>query len=594
MDGISFEPLKYYTSVLKEKHKAGVEEHFNKLLAASRVNEAENRATVKKYDDEMLQVKKIAGKIKAYKVFFWILIVLGIIGSLVFIFGLNTIGQETSAGAVMVIAGLALALLGFLLAFLLIRRKIKSAETKKAKHQAMADKYYAEAMAQMSPLNALFDNLDTLRLIEKTMPEVKFDPSYCNDAERLLIEDYDYIDMTDEETSVIDTLSGKLFENPFLFERYVYHSMGTHRYFGSLVIRWTERYRDSKGNITTRTRVQTLHASVTKPKPNYRISTHLGYGSLAAPDLTFSRKESDTDELSEKALEKRIKKGEKKLAKKAEKAIADGGTFQEMANSEFDVLFGAHNRNHEVQFRLMYTPLAQNNTVDLLRSKEGYGDDFNIIKQGKFNIVKSNHAQKWDMDISASKYISHSVDISRERFISFNCEYFKSVYFDFAPLMAVPAYRDEPVASMKTPKAYRSYYTPYEHEALANAIGDKVFAHPEARTQSILKTQIIDRNGGIDRVAVTAYGYRTEARLDFVPTLGGDGRIHPVPVHWTEYIPVSRTSEMLLKSLGHSERELRQRGSLPYGSAYLHGILAYSPAVREAWERIEETFRKYT
>ena len=121
-----------------------------------------------------------------------------------------------------------------------------------------------------------------------------------------------------------------------------------------------------------------------------------------------------------------------------------------------------------------------------------------------------------------------------------------------------------------------------------------MFTFPESQTRSILKTEIVDSNGGIDRVAVTAYGYRGEPRLDFVPTLGGDGMIHPVPVHWTEYIPVQRTSEMLLKSVGHSERELRRRGSAPWQSAYLHGILAYAPQVSEAWDKIEESFRPYT
>ena len=55
--------------------------------------------------------------------------------------------------------------------------------------------------------------------------------------------------------------------------------------------------------------------------------------------------------------------------------MKNGGQFQEMANSEFDVLFGANDRDHEVQFRLMYTPLAQRNTVDLIKDKKY----FNVI-----------------------------------------------------------------------------------------------------------------------------------------------------------------------------------------------------------------------
>ena len=198
------------------------------------------------------------------------------------------------------------------------------------------------------------------------------------------------------------------------------------------------------------------------------------------------------------------------------------------------------------------------------------------------------------MRLYAERFMSHSVDLSRKAFLEFNNEYFKSVYFDFAPLMAVPAYHAEPVASMKDPKPYRSCYTPYEHEALANAIGAGAFAHPDARTQSILKTAIIEQREGIDRVAVTSYAYTTAQRVDYIPVFGGDGRTHLVPVPWIEYIPVSRTSEMLVKSLGHTERELRERsGSYPSDSAYLHGIMAYAPGAAQMWDTIRETFKKY-
>lgn len=44
-----------------------------------------------------------------------------------------------------------------------------------------------------------------------------------------------------------------------------------------------------------------------------------------------------------------------------------------LANDEFEVLFRALNRNNEVQFRLLFTPLAQQNMIDLLLDKtEGF------------------------------------------------------------------------------------------------------------------------------------------------------------------------------------------------------------------------------
>lgn len=594
MDDLLLEPLKYYTSYARETHKNNVAEHFNGLLSSSGVNVEENRRTVDAYNGEMSTADAISRKIRKYRILTVLLIIVAVLSIVALIAGVYFVSTENFDATVLIICGIAFTILSLTLIFAVLRPKITHQEGVRNKHLQKANELKNLAYDQMMPLNALFDDLDTLRLIEKTMPKVKFDQLYSTEREEKLIADYDYIDMTDDETSVINTLSGTVFDNPFLYERYLSHFMGTNTYTGTLVIRWTESYRDSEGKVKYRTRTQTLHASVTKPKPFYKMHTHLGFGSDAAPDLSFTRKESDTDELSEKALEKRIRKGEKELQNRSEKATMRGGSFQEMANSEFDVLFGALDRNHEVQFRLMYTPLAQRNTVDLLRSKEGYGDDFNFIKRGRFNIISSNHAQGWDMALSGARFHSYSVDIAQNVFQSFNEEYFKSIFFDLAPLLAVPAYQDKAVSSMKDFGKQGNNYTYYEYESLANAIGEKVFAPSDASTRSILKASFIERQGDVDRVAITAYSYRAEDRIDYIPVFGGDGRTHLVPVHWIEYIPVSNTSEMLIKSLGYTEKQLRDKGKpLPYQSAYLHGLLAYHSILSDSWENINQNFNVY-
>ena len=40
-------------------------------------------------------------------------------------------------------------------------------------------------------------------------------------------------------------------------------------------------------------------------------------------------------------------------------------------------------------------------------------------------------------------------------------------------------------------------------------------------------------------IFVTAHGYKAVPRTEFVPTLGGDGSMHPVPVDYYEYQRVS-------------------------------------------------------
>ena len=43
--------------------------------------------------------------------------------------------------------------------------------------------------------------------------------------------------------------------------------------------------------------------------------------------------------------------------------------------------------------------------------------------------------------------------------------------------------------------------------------------------------------------------------MDFVTVFGGDGGFHSVPVHWVEYIPVSKQSVVRLKQINVSEKE---------------------------------------
>lgn len=561
MDNLLLEPLKYYKSA-SVRHKEEATKRFDDMVARSGVDVAKNRETVNRHNAKLEEIDKVNSKIKKFTLLFRLLIFACIgIGIAAVILLLNP-PQSIPLLIGLTVGGIILIVIAIVLAIKKVRPVIKDAEGVKQRLESEASTIRSEAEMQMAPLNSLFRESDTLELIAITMPEIKFHKSYTPEHERLLIDEYDYIDLTDDETSVTDVLSGTLFGNPFLYERYTEHRMMMATYSASITIHWTERVRDSKGNTRTVHHSQVLTATVNKPKPHYNSVTHLGYGCDAAPDLSFSRTESDTDELSEGALARRIKKGERKLQKQAEKSAKDGGNFQEMANSEFDVLFGAHNRNHEVQFRLMYTPLAQNNTVDLLRSKCGYGDDFDFIKQGKYNIIKTVHAQKWSMKTDVSHFKSFDIDASRNAYVSYNEEYFKSVFFDLAPLLSVPSYHENS-EKVKKPTEFTQNFTQYEHEALANAIGARAFAHPDSATDSILKTLFLEKSGDADKVRVTAYSYSALPRIEPVSVFGRDGRFHIINVPWVEYIPLTSSRNILLSA-----------SAIESSDACLHGISA--------------------
>ncbi len=580
MNGLLLEPLKYYKYTLCDKVKSGFTAHFNSLVLASGIDVEENRATVKKYKKEQAHIEKVRKRLFWLRFLSVTLIILSVAALLAFIFGIRSLTNgEKKLGWIMLGVGLGVCITSIILNWKFVRPKIKNSQNILEAHTQNAEKYMAMCEEQMAKLNSLFDNEDTFRIIEKCMPEIKFERNYTNELESLFIKEYDYLDFSDEDKSACDSLAGTMSENPFLFERYYEMKMGSSTYTGTLPISWTETRRDSKGKIRTVRRTQILHASLVKPKPYYRVNTYLSYGSSAAPDLSFSRAGSHIEDLSEKERERHIKKGEKKLAKKAKKSLAKGGNFSEMLNSDFDVLFGAINRNHEVQFRLLYTPLAQNNTIDLITYAAGYGDDFEFIKQKRYNIIRSEHAQSWRMHPTARLYRSYDIDDAHKKFMSFNEDYFRSLYFDFAPLMAIPAYHEDDGVSERPVSNFKSNFSKFEQECMANAVGVNAFKHPDSATDIILKTEFISKIGDIDKVCVSANSFAAENRLDFVPTLGGDGRIHAVPVNWIEYIPIRNIRQMAIKALPHTEREFNEKARTVNNHtdfiAYYHGLMAF-------------------
>ena len=151
-------------------------------------------------------------------------------------------------------------------------------------------------------------------------------------------------------------------------------------------------------------------------------------------------------------------------------------------------------------------------------------------------------------------------------------EYFKSVFFDLAPVLALPLYRQQKPREFIYRDVYPANYTGREAEVLANRLGYAPFAHIDSKTDCILKARPLQKNGLSDRVAVTAYSFDTAERVDLVPMYGGDGRMHEVPVYWTEYLPVYNTAEMALKEVGGTREafEGKRRAGRPlFAAAHL-------------------------
>lgn len=437
--------------------------------------------------------------------------------------------------------------------------RIKNADQLKLDYEQRAKELLDIAWGQMAPLNALFDSDMTRQLVLKTVPLLEIDKNFSIKRFKYLNERFGYAGREAyPNMSTVKVVTGELRGNPFVIERYLECTMGTATYEGELYIEWDEDYYDEDGNCHTISRSETLHAEVTKPMPYYKYHTVLVYGNEAAPNLSFTHDCTHAERLSEKQLAKQVKAQGKKLAKAARKSLTSGdGSFREMSNTEFDVLFNATDRDNELEFRLLFTPLAQKNMLELMKNPEPYGDNFNMRKKYLLNYIQAEHMDSWDLDTSTGRYMSYDIDASFAEFIKYNTEYFKRFFFAFAPLLAIPLYQQHKPREYIYRHDYDAArnYTAHEAEVLANCIGWSAFRHQNTATSVIIKTSIDHKEGNSDIVEVTAHSYKTVSRVDYVSVFGGDGYYHDVPVYWDEYIPIKRTSTMEMEEYGLSDYE---------------------------------------
>lgn len=531
-----YEPLARYRDEFAAAFLKRVQNKFIELAEDSHVNRAQNRTLISR----IRGLEKLAKRTEGLKGFFkFLMIVSFLAGTILLIAEFYPSGEFHLS--MRVVGAVGCFILGGFFIWLVSNKKERLAQLEKR------IRYLKQcAWNQMEPLNQLYTWDMTTYMIEQTVPRLSFDPFFSvrrlDDLKRL----YGWDDSFNDERSMLFAQSGEINGNPFVFGEFMEMEWEKKRYTGTLFISWTERYRDGEGHIRHVTRSQTLVASVEKPIPVYSKQKFLIYGNEAAPDLTFSRKPSDLSGAEEGFFTSIRKKWGIHQLEKFSNNLDDDSNYTLMGNHDFELLFHATDRSDEVQFRLLFTPLAQKQMLELLQDTEvGYGDDFIFVKEKKLNLLFSQHLDQTSIDTDPKIFYDYDFDRAARRFINFNVNYFKNIYFSLAPLLAIPLYQQTRTHEniyqdvLTTPSSF------WEHESLANYHGEEKFQHPQCITNNILKTRLVKRtDDGVSHVAVTANGYKGIKRVEHVPVLGGDGRMHAVPVPWIEFSPVSRTSEM--------------------------------------------------
>ena len=553
-------PLDQYKKIFKDRHNENSTKYIDDLISKSKVNVEENRETVKKIRKLESEHQNIVKNISKYNGFFALLIIMTIAGLVAGIYGVMSI---TESGFSLLPAGLiAGGIIFIVIAILVIIKKVKPRlkELKKLKTEieSKIKGLMDIAWDQMKPLNDLFTFGMAEALFQKTIPFIQLDKMF--DSKRLdyLIHKFGLSDAVDINRSTLYVQSGEINGNPFYISDDLVHHMGTKEYSGSITIHWTTTSRVN-GRTVTNHHTQVLTATVSKPYPMYQEQPYLVYGNDAAPDLIFSRQDSDAEHMSQKQIDRKVTKDIRKLEKKSEKSITKGQNYTVLGNSEFEVLFGATNRNNEVQFRLLFTPLAQKQLLELMKEKEiGFGDNFDFVKNKKINIIYPEHLDDIKLNIEPSYFHGYDIDGIRKNFIDYNNTYFRYIYFTFAPILAIPLYQQQVPQEFIYKDLYDSYVSFYEHEKVVNMMNEKAFIHPLSETRNILKTRTVKSKDNQDTIKVTAYGYRSEERIDYVSKFGGDGRSHTIPVHWREYVPVEKDSLVEVAVVAEEKEETFQ------------------------------------
>lgn len=551
------EPIKYYKKEFASKFLDKITARFDELIRTSNIDIERNRKTVAEYNDMMKFKTKSEKILKFLKVCNWISLVIFIICGIIDFNYFSILLKQEDRWNLFKLSWRYPVFSTLLMIFIIwlnlwyIADKKKNCREKIEELSTNIEHKLEECNTQVNALLRLFKSNIANKIITEVIPTLNIDEYFNLERYDNLVKNYNMDPKLDEKTSTLDILSGDILGNPFVVIKTLCNKVTEERYTGSRTVSWTEYYYEN-GERKSRTVSETLMVTLYKPKQIFIEGIKLIFGSDVAENLVFSRRPEFIHELDRKKLEKHLKNEIKNIRKMSEEAIKKGGTFQEMGNAEFDALFGALDRNHEVEFRVLFTPIAQKNIIELLKD-EDFGDDFSFYKSNRLNIISNNNI--WAINIGRENYYDFSFDTIKERFFELNKTYFKNLYKLLLPILSIPVYHQHKTKDYIYETDYKYNYNAYVSELMANELGANLFNHPDTGTESILKTEVIETRGDIDIVEVTANSYETVSRVDTVMKTASNGQSYAVPVHWIEYIPVSSCGKMELKRIELDENE---------------------------------------
>lgn len=572
-NGDEYDPIDYYLNELKPKLKENAEKHIDEMLKKANINTGENEDLSKKYrsarDDHNANEYRLK-KLKGWRIFFYVVMAIGliamIIGILMWVGNSKTPNGNIIPGLITTLVSGAIGITCLCVNIFYYNKKIKALALIAKESGDKASEAYNNVYNSIKNVYNYFDFSDFKKVLKETTDIFELDDYLTPEKLRMLEKVYQYSESLSKNECIVDVQSGSIHGNPFIRLNVKRMDKVSQTYTGSRVVTYTETYRDSDGDLHTRTVTETLIGHYTAPRPTYGVNSYLIYGNTAAPDLTFTRTPNMTGKISDVEAEKIAKRGEKELNRLADQAIKEGRNFTPLANTKFEVMFKAYDRNNEVQYRLLFTPLAQQNMLEILTGKAGFGDDFGFYKEHKINIICSAHGGA--IYNYERFYVNYDFNELKKDFVDEIQRVFDSIFFDLIPLLAIPLYQTTEGGEFNVDEDLPNV-SRYEAETVVNNYDDlDVFRPAETSTDQILKVNFDGKNKSTDQYSVLSTSNKVYDRVYVDMVMAGNGRLYPVDVPWKEYVEAARRTFIHIEDFKPEKKEGEEETVMRYGQRY--------------------------
>lgn len=543
----SWNVIDNFNSTLKPLCEKNVDEYFaNKILKQSKINLSQNEQTADEISDLDKKIAKTTRSVNINK--FWMMF-MRIVGGIIFIVGILLIVIPTTAiknnnqlpfilGGV---AGIILGITLFGLSWLVKKRKDKY-EAILQEYRLVRQKKYDESQTQLANLYAQLHDRITFDIYEKTFSNVKFN-DYLTDA--LSQKWLPYL-KNNNNISTIFAISGEVDNNPFIVWRTRNTKMYMEVYRGSVTV-MVRRTRTVNGKSESYMAPKIIVATTTNPAPKYWTETRLLYLTSVLKDVSFNNIAPF------------------KSDKKAIKYFNKSKKMSTMDNPEFDKLFPCE-RDDEIEFRAIWTPMAQEEMIKLIKFK----NDYLFTKTKQLNVIDSISFNNNDLYYFANRYYGYyDYREIRKDFINFNNKFFDAIYFMLAPILTIPIYQQTRYYDTSSKKGDDGYSC-FTIESKINLAYDKnMFIHPESKTENIFKAQRVSLKNNVETDVIISYGFKTRLRTVIVTVVDFEAGAVPVPVVVIDYIPVSKQTNVENKIEGKTNNLRNQKIDFAITSAIL-------------------------